>query len=599
MLDHSVSMATILGHAFEHFVKAGALRALGDHGLNPGDEVRKELGKVSLDAISRAIGQLDITDPSERQRIDRFLEHMAGWASIAGYGLVRDYLSHITDGLPANAELVWLACPVGTHHFDLDRLDSESRRRIHSDLPRALGLPAIPVGPGGRGRFENADWISLVAVNRKRYLLVLEFSLFATLSPELLADPGDPVATLQQYRGVLSTMRRKGAFSHLNLSLADDFFRVGPEFADYLQGIRRADKPTAKLLQGCAYATDFLDRTRDAGQEWRRGEVHVISVTDRGMQSFAAPFAGRERLRPFAEAVWAQSSHAGENWDEFQARQREASFRSLLQSFPGETRKSVKAFYAEALGPTGDSPVKVAFTESPTGIANPANPIDVAVLERCLAEPDAEHWIGPELAGRIVTEERDKPTDLRSLHARLVRRLLERDYPETSVPVIALTGHPGIGKTTAIRDALIEGKDGFLFLYFSPRIQISRDVLNAFERNSTHSVVTLTTNSEMIADFRHRRDLERRTDPGLPPLFGAVTYPTTGLDFVSFVRKLKRNWRAGPHPTRSSDTGNNRGTRSSLKPPIKMECSRVWPKESIRLAMPGTPGSSGQSRPRP
>lgn len=524
MLDPDVSLATVLGHAFEHFVKAGSLRALKDLGPHPGDEVVAELGLVSLDRITRTIERLGVTDPSERQRTDRFLEHMTGWASIAGYGLMRDYLNHITGGSPKRADLVWLACPVGTHHFELAGVEQNSRRRIDEALRTCLNVNSIPVGPGGRGRFERADWISVLRVGGKYFLLVLEFSLFATTKPEFLPDPDDPAATFRQYQSVLSTLRRKGAFAHLNLSLADDFFQIGPDFAEYLKGVRRADKPAAKLLQGCAYATDFLDRLRDAGKEWLRGEVHVISVTDRGMQGFGATFRNRERLRPFAEAVWSQSFSDGEDWGEIQARQRKEAFRGLIRSFPAEARDSLRKFRTAVLHPTDELPATVDISEFPTGIANPADPVDQDLLAHSLSRPVAVDWIGSEHFQKLIEDVRDLKPDLRSLHARLVRLLLDRDYLDHPVPVIALTGHPGIGKTTAIRDALMEGSEGFLFLYFSPRIQISQDVLKNFDRDSPNPVVTLTTNSETIRSFINQRETERRSDPALPSLSGAVIY---------------------------------------------------------------------------
>lgn len=81
----------------------------------------------------------------------------------------------------------------------------------------------------------------------------------------------------------------------------------------------------------------------------------------------------------------------------------------------------------------------------------------------------------------------------------------------TATPYLFLTGHPGIGKTTAIVDFLKqqseEGK-GFLFLYASPRKQVNLDIIQKFRTQTTlppcEKVFGLTTNSIAIRNNHNK-----------------------------------------------------------------------------------------------
>ncbi|WP_125061141.1 helicase-related protein, partial [Aphanothece sacrum] len=91
--------------------------------------------------------------------------------------------------------------------------------------------------------------------------------------------------------------------------------------------------------------------------------------------------------------------------------------------------------------------------------------------------------------------------DLRNAHQELIKRELESEKT-----YLFLTGNPGIGKTTAITEFLKQEKilkEGFLFIYVSPRIQVNLDILEKFTNKTTNQlcddqIFTITTNSNLI-----------------------------------------------------------------------------------------------------
>lgn len=560
MLDSDVTLATVLGHAFEHFVKAGCARALQNARLELPQKSISDFRYVSLNRLVALFSELGITDQGELSRLERYLEHMAGWASIAGYGLIRDYLKNVIgDGSSGEVCLQWLFCPLGSHHLGLAQLEKESRQQAFNTLVQKLNLPAeksvlLANGPAGKGRFRDADWISLIKKGRRWHVLVLEFSLYAANSAHHLPDPGDPAAVLNHFRSVVGLLRRRGTYSQLNLDLTENDIAVSSEMSNYLDGIRRADKPAKKLFQGCAYATDFLDRLAEVGFEMKKGLVQVIAVTDRGTQSIAAQFEHRNRLRPFAEIIWNQTAGKGESWEEVQSRQRKVAFRTLVSSFPIEARKEIRKLREVALSRLESATLLTAEIQEPiTQTHNPAEPVTLEQIQEWLTTPEIQNWI-PDQQKQIQKSLKlyQNPT-LRDAHALFVQALLDRDYPDARIPVIALTGHPGIGKTTAIRNSLLMRPHGFLFLYFSPRIQINRDILGNFENQSEPPIVTLTTNAATIDEFIQIREAERRHHRELQPISGAVVYGGCGVclpeEFknVRLVRdKVEREIEAGP-----------------------------------------------------
>ena len=104
---------------------------------------------------------------------------------------------------------------------------------------------------------------------------------------------------------------------------------------------------------------------------------------------------------------------------------------------------------------------------------------------------------------------------LRDVHAAALRLALQGK--RGAITVVAAEGHPGIGKTTAVMDALRLQRDGFLFFYLSPRLAINDDVTQKMARNARgepSGVLTLTTNHRVIAGVRPwRRKTSAEADP--------------------------------------------------------------------------------------
>ena len=91
-----------------------------------------------------------------------------------------------------------------------------------------------------------------------------------------------------------------------------------------------------------------------------------------------------------------------------------------------------------------------------------------------------------------------------NLVAGLIRGKMDPRFKPTQISnrqAILLMGHPGIGKTTAVREHLEQKPEGYLFLYVSPRVVINRDVTHTMARKDGEpsGILTITTNAALIS----------------------------------------------------------------------------------------------------
>jgi hypothetical protein len=85
---------------------------------------------------------------------------------------------------------------------------------------------------------------------------------------------------------------------------------------------------------------------------------------------------------------------------------------------------------------------------------------------------------------------------LRDLHSKAVSAGIS-GARRSGMQVVALLGHPGIGKTTSVVETL-RGGDGCLFAYFSPRVIINGGVTAKIVEKFAPGTLALTTNAQLI-----------------------------------------------------------------------------------------------------
>lgn len=516
--DTSVA-AQIWGDLFEVAVKRGSLGFLATAGAVPSDAI-KDWVQVPVEQLHNYLyASLDIIDPGEQARHSSTLAHLL----VQGYGLgwtaLRQAFRQLgTDDINIRA----LHCPLllpGRREQGRRTIDPT---RAAADFWRALRLEGRPdPGWAAQGEPANADlllWLEKES-GGEQHILALEFSANAPATAE---DFSESLPHLWELLAHARRIENRGVFTRVGATLTDEQFVFNKRLFGNLSAFTTRDKPFFKLCQAASYATQFLTLMTRRGTPVPNATAHAIAITNSGVESVRASAVDSNHPR------WKLMLALGEAYREFEKLDAEnpsalndeirMARTNVVQGLPSSFRQVV----TEALETSNPSSgFEVHLCEEVTGMVNPARPADVATLLAGIEESSAiGDMLGAEQPGEYLRElvcpAEETSITLRQVHAKTTAAAIAAARPGR-ITVIGAEGCPGIGKTTAVMDALRTSEGGFLWLYASPRLVINGDVTSRMARNDGRSTetLTMTTNARLISGagpwwrFEHPHDRRR------------------------------------------------------------------------------------------
>lgn len=500
--------AVVWGQAYEILVKRGVLACLVERKLlnpdHPGlsDWRENKLLKVS----SSVVRELDILDDAARQVVKAAVEHMSMTAYGLGYTAMREYLKPLTKRLEnGSLKLRAIWCPLSLPGHS--GASAEARLANREAFGKEFGFTGV-LDPAlsTKGMPANADFLLWMSgESREDYLLVQEYSY--DMPPEL-KDFREQDAHLEELVRHRRYVDSRSVFARVAAEVDGERFEISDDIRNHLSALTGENKPLYKLCQASAYAESTVGVLRAAGLLTNPCFVRALAITPNGLESLAARFDDKtpDTRRGLMEQMGLAYRNVKKLVDGDQeglAEQTEAVFNSVLRKLPGALQKGMKDLRRM---PKPGEDYQFDFRESVPKFANPMGKysLDEAVamventpsLEMFLGAPakDAlrEAFIGFDADGDGIT--------LRDLHAAAVVAGMQKESVG-KLNVIALEGNPGIGKTTAVRKHLGKKKEGYLFLYVSPRVVINRDVTESLARKDGEptGILTVTTNAQLIA----------------------------------------------------------------------------------------------------
>jgi hypothetical protein len=499
--------AELWGQAYEVLVKRGVLAHLVESKLLAPDHPQLLAWKQSqLLDVSKALNRgLGMIDESLRDRVKAAVEHMALTAYGVGYTAMREYLRNLPKAARMKVKLRALWCPL---LLPGDKEEPEHRmRRDREAFHREFRLQGV-LDPAlsGKGQPANADFVLWLSGEFKEdYLLVQEYSFDM---PRAVADFGDQEAHLQELTRHRRLIDSRSVFARVTAEVDGESFELSEDIKHHLSALTSGNKPFYKLCQACSYASNTADWLRRDGVLTKPCNVRALAITPNGLESIAARVMAdnasdprRQLMEQMGEA-YRQARKLEDGDEEGLLLQVKSVFQNMLRRLPKNLKDGLRELTAP---PEPGEDYVFEFKEDVGEFANPADLYELPdALALVPAAPGLDSFFGQPAASALEpllrARAKDGKVSLRDIHAASIVAAMGRSTAG-KVNVIALEGNPGIGKTTAVREHLEKKREGYLFLYVSPRVVINRDVTQSLARKGSEpsGILTITTNASLIS----------------------------------------------------------------------------------------------------
>lgn len=473
------------GRLFEVGFNAGLLTAMQQQQMPLPHHApyHNQLSKIRLTPLLGALTSThgivsDVDHARARQWVTWYV--FRGW--IAGLNLWKEYVASLNERtLPQLRYVQAQFTDENSLHTVAGGIGAQ--RAVLAQLPWP-DIDAVQQRARARGLFLNADTLVWLQCRDHDRLLVIDLSAFQVTTGDTLPGINDVDVLRRMLQQDIAYHRTKSAFGDLSLDLDPLDVQFAHGLGRLIYAMGRRDKEVVKLIQAGSYAASFMDAVTEAGllQQDRELRVTLAGYSDRGISALTVPAEHRRVLDECAEIYRQPRPH------------------DARQHAYAQMERTMHATAARTLGPEGrafvnalltadpinsEYVVPISYTEKLTQFANVNEVVDCAILN--------QFGLAPNLP-------------LRAAHAALVHRALDASAP---TPLVVLSGHPGIGKTTAILNFLqAHADEGFMFLYVSPRTQVNDEVVATFVADEAQAhlpdVLALTTTSDLIRLHRGR-----------------------------------------------------------------------------------------------
>lgn len=515
------------GRLFEVGFNAGVLTAMQQQQLSLPTALPyvEQLRQLRLTPLIEALASTHgIASETDRRRLNDWLVWYVAHGWLAGQHLWQEYLQALGERTPPQV-LYFHAQFTDENSLHTVRGGNTTQRQVLQQIAWP-DLEGVVQRASARGHFLHADSLIWLRCRDHDRLLVIDLSTFQTAAVEHLADPQHIESARTMLLQEIAHLRTKSIFADLSLDLDTLDISFAEGLRRVLTGVSRRDKEVAKLIQAGSYAASFLDYADEANvlAEERPVLVSLVGYSDRGVCTLTVDVQHQRQVLDECATIYRRRPDV-DAWNAAHALMEQMMQATAARTLGPQGRHFVDSLLATDRDDAATA-LPISYTEQLTDFANVTDIVDTTILQQL------------DLPPRLT---------LRDAHARLIHRALA---PDTETPLVVLSGHPGIGKTTAIIDFLrSHAAEGFVFLYVSPRTQVNEDVIASFlgetTRDDAPEILALTTTSDLIRIHRGRQTVAFRGGPPAPferdgVLFVPFDHDDTGAGFQGYRPHLKR-----------------------------------------------------------
>ena len=312
-----------------------------------------------------------------------------------------------------------------------------------------------------KGEFLNADSIFLFSEYGEYHLIVVDNAI----SIKNLIDINEYTDVKKSYIKNIINKKTRSSFSDLGIDSDCLDIDINSKVCDYILGLNNDNKPLYKMVQAGSYAYSFINflkcYRKDIYSKLKR--VSIYGYTDTEVSSMNLTKESFLIEKEDSNIIKDNKSLL-KNLDNELAR--------LSSGYILSDRCNIKSTLADKK--------KSVFLGIQKGFKDKFKDVDMQYLTDIKYSKDLIEDNVKVIEDRMEGFQNTSGTyndmqSFRDKHADLITEQLK----DKNTQIICLTENPGIGKTTAIVNALKE-EESFLFVYVSPRTQVNKDIEEKF-----------------------------------------------------------------------------------------------------------------------
>lgn len=471
-----------LGCLFEVGFNLGMLTYIKQKELkcNYGNLYEQDLEQINFAKIIRRLcDNLGIISPQDREIVKQWANFFMLKSFLSGLNFLAEYFAAIgwdKQRITQRLEIVYFQSYLANDNTLNTYIKEENK--VYQDWVSQFKNQTIDTQKyQQKGEFLKADTLIYLRYQHQVRIIAIDYSIFTIQSIKDLHDLNNIEVLRQILLSNISYLKSKSVFANLGLDSNSNSWLFSQSLSQYYKAFARKDKETIKMIQAGSYAYSFWNWLQIQQQISQQDEVtfNIIGYSDRDFASLCLKQNQIELLKTCYH-IYRQQSPASEI---------SATRQQVLKLI---IRKLKRSFVG------GDKFIDRLLNISDQGI-------HLVSHQETLS--DFNSYLDP--IPQALTKQLSLPSNvtLQQAHATLIQRAL---FPSQTGLFIFLTGNPGIGKTTAISNFLKQEtilKEGFLFIYASPRTQVNLDILEKFIDSQSQSLcddrlITINTNSTLI-----------------------------------------------------------------------------------------------------
>jgi hypothetical protein len=431
------------------------------------------------------------------------------------------------------------------------------------------------------GQFLKADIIMLFQLFDRYRVVVIDVGLFSVADITHVPDLHDVLTIKQRLMSTYHYLHQKTAFEHLNIDSDRAGIHFSPELADYFETFSRDDKDSYKMIQAGGYAHSFVQcliELLPSRFHQDNLEINAIGLTDRAYNAIFITDKADMPMLPILQQIYRESKMqtAQIPYVEKMFQAVQSVFKTISSNFKRTFQKSKRYQDENKVNSLTAFVDKLRTLPAQEGEVNQVTYTEILTDFHSTAEQV------PQTILAEVGLPEHTPFTFRDAHAQLINQAMPNDDL-----LLFLSGHPGIGKTTAIVDYILQPNilsEGVLFFYFSPRIQVNRDIIEKFSQVNNgkrvlkdDSLICIYSNSTLISHYDSQPVIKYVCNTPLPEQLKMPTMVSGQKSVLTLVADEQEiSFQKSRHGQSQSSSDNKMEYRSRTPPGVlKTVCAAI------------------------